>query len=249
MKAGVNSGRVGIIALAWSTIRTMVTRPPTFRRIIREIYETTNRSFLFVALTLGFFGMILVYQGCMQALRIYPDLSGAGELVIKALVRVFGPLITGLMVAFRVGAGIAAEAGTMVVTDQADALVVTGSSPARWLVAPRFAACVAGVPMLTVFGILAGTLAGGVFAAIRFEILPRTFFDISMVEWEDVVICGIKSVLNGAAIPIVAGAAGLSTKNSSEGVGVATTNAVVNSAVAVVVIEFLVSLTASLTGH
>lgn len=243
------AGRTRVTALARDTIRTMVTKPPTFGRVVREIYETANRSLLFVSVTLAFFGMILVYQGCMQALRIYPDLSGAGEIVIKTMVRVFGPLITGLMVAFRVGAGIAAEAGTMVVTDQADALVVTGSSPARWLVAPRFAACLVGVPVLTVAGICAGVAAGGAFAAVRFEILPRTFFDIGMVEWEDVVICFIKAFLNGAAIPIVAGAAGLSTKNSSEGVGLATTNAVVNSAVAVVVIEFLVSFVASITGH
>ncbi len=241
--------RNGIAPLAVDTVRTMLVRPPTFRRVVAEFYETANRSLLFVSVTLAFFGMILVYQGCMQALRVYPDLSGAGELVIKTLVRVFGPLITGLMVAFRVGAGIAAEAGTMVVTDQADALVVTGSSPTRWLVAPRFAACIAAVPVLTVAGIAAGFVAGGIFAYVRFDILPRTFFDISMVEWEDVVICFIKAFMNGAAIPIVAGAAGLATRNSSEGVGIATTNAVVNSAVAVVIIEFAVSLIASLTGH
>jgi len=238
-----------IPALTASTVRVMLTRPPTFNRIVSEVYQSANRSLGFVSLTLAFFGMILVYQGCMQAMRIYPDLSSAGAIVIKTMVRVFGPLLTGLMVAFRVGAGIAAEAGTMVVTDQADALTVSGSTTTRWLVAPRFAACIIGVPLLTTIGIGASVLAGGAFAWARFDILPATFFRIYMVEWEDVVICFIKSFLNGATIPIVAGAAGLATRNSSEGVGIATTNAVVNSAVAVVIIEFLVSFIASVTGH
>jgi phospholipid/cholesterol/gamma-HCH transport system permease protein len=197
---------------------------------------------------MAFFGLILVYEGCMQALKLIPDLGGAGPAAIRSTIRVFGPLFTGLMVAFRVGSGIAAEAGTMVVTEQDGALVVTGSSPAAWLVAPRLVACMIAVPMLTVIGCIAGVLAGGILGMEAFDIQARTFFRLSMTDWGDVGVCAAKAILNGIFIPVVAAAAGLRTRGGSEGVGMAATDAVVRSAVAVVIIEFAVSTVARIAG-
>ena len=122
--------RVNEIGLLIQAIVAMTRRPPPLRRIVREVFSCGNRSIVFVCVTMAFFGMILVYEGCMQALALIPDLSSAGPATIRSTIRVFGPLMAGLMVSFRVGAGIAAEAGTMVVTEQDGALqlVPTGSA-------------------------------------------------------------------------------------------------------------------------
>lgn len=240
--------RVNEIGLLIQAIVAMTRRPPPLRRIVLEVFSCGNRSIVFVCVTMAFFGMILVYEGCMQALALIPDLSSAGPATIRSTIRVFGPLMAGLMVSFRVGAGIAAEAGTMVVTEQDGALLVSGSSPAEWLVAPRLVACIIAVPALTVVGCLAGILAGGALGVGWFGIHPSDFFSLSMVDRGDAAVCAAKSLLNGMAIPVFAAAAGLNTRGGSEGVGVAATSAVVRSCVAVAVIEFLVSTVARVAG-
>jgi phospholipid/cholesterol/gamma-HCH transport system permease protein len=241
-------GKLNEIQLFRESVAALVHRPPSFRRLVLEVFETGNKSLLFVSVTMSFFGLILVYQGCMQALAIIPDLSLAGPVSIRSMIRVFGPLFTGLMVAFRVGAGIAAEAGTMVVTDQDGALLVSGSSPAAYLVAPRLLACIITVPMLTIVGTACGIAAGGWLGITRFDIPAPVFFKLNMVDSGDVVVAAVKSLLNGVAIPVIAACAGLKARSGSEGVGAATTDAVVRSAIAVIIIEFVVSAIARLGG-
>src|SRR5207237_8824487 len=88
----------------------------------KQLYQIGNRSLLFVAVTLGFIGMVLVFQTCLQINRVTGDLSQVGAEFVKILVHEFGPTLTAMMLATRVGAGIAAEVGSMVVTEQVDAL-------------------------------------------------------------------------------------------------------------------------------
>src|SRR5271154_5661938 len=96
---------------------------------LRQLYQIGNRSLLFVCVTLGFIGMVLVFQTCLQVNRITGDLSQVGAEFIKILVHEFGPTLTAMMLATRVGAGIAAEIGSMVVTEQIDALQMNNIDP------------------------------------------------------------------------------------------------------------------------
>jgi phospholipid/cholesterol/gamma-HCH transport system permease protein len=146
-----------------------------------------------------------------------------------------------MMLATRVGAGIAAELGSMVVTEQVDALRMCAADPIDYLIVPRFKASII---MTTVLVILAAGVAyttGMMTGYVFFEINPRTFVNLSMVDAGDLTIGLAKCVAYGAAIPVVSGYCGLSTFGGSEGVGWATTRAVVNSSLTVIIMNFFIS--------
>jgi phospholipid/cholesterol/gamma-HCH transport system permease protein len=209
--------------------------------VVRQMYEIGNRSLVFVSIVMAFIGMILVYQGGLQTQRVIPDLSGLGATFVELLVRDLAASICALMLATRVGAGIAAELGSMVVTEQVDALRLCAADPIDYLVRPRFLACIA---MTLVLVVIAGTvsyLAGMWAAHTFFELNPRTFVDLSLVDAGDVVVGLTKCLAYGAVIPVISAQAGLTTRGGSEGVGIATTRAVVNSSLAVIALDLLLS--------
>jgi len=206
-----------------------------------QMYEIGNRSLLFVAVTLGFLGMILVFQAGYQANQIVGDLRLIGPLFLQLLFREFGPTITAMMVATRVGTGMAAHIGSMVVTEQVDALRMSAAPPIQYLVVPRFVASTVMVTVLTIVACLISFSAGAVTANVTFGVNYHTFVDAGLVGWFDVIIGLIKSVAYGVAIPITACQAGLDVFGGSAGVGRATTRAVVHSSLAVVILDFIIS--------
>jgi phospholipid/cholesterol/gamma-HCH transport system permease protein len=209
--------------------------------IARQMYEIGNKSVFFLTVVMGFLGMILVYQAGLQTLRVLPDLSMLGATFLELLVRDLAASIGSLMLATRVGAGIAAEVGSMVVTEQVDALKMSAADPIDYLVKPRF---IAGVLMTTVLIVWAGgiaTLSGLLTGWAMFDLQPRTFFNLSLVDVGDLTIGLSKCVAYGAAIPIVSAHSGLTTHGGSEGVGWATTRAVVNSSLAVIILNMILS--------
>ena len=209
--------------------------------VVAQMYEIGNRSIVFVAVTLGFMGMILVFQAGFQANRITGDLSMLGPLFLQLLFREFAPTITALMLATRVGTGMAAQIGSMVVTEQVDALRMSAAPPINYLVVPRFIASVIMTVTLVIFACLVAFAAGAVTANMAFNLNFRTFADPRMVTWFDLGIGLVKAVLYGAAIPVTSCHAGLTVFGGSSGVGRATTRAVVNSSLAVVILDFIVS--------
>jgi phospholipid/cholesterol/gamma-HCH transport system permease protein len=209
--------------------------------VIRQMYEIGNRSLIFVSVVMGFIGMILVFQGGLQTQRVVPDLSGLGAAFLEILVRDLSASICALMLATRVGAGIAAEIGSMVVTEQIDALRMCAADPVDYLVKPRF---LASICMTLVLVVVAGSVAYGTGMAagyLFFGINPRTFINLSLVDPGDVTVGIAKCLAYGAAIPVVSAHAGLTTFGGSAGVGAATTRAVVNSSLAVIALDFLIS--------
>jgi len=156
-------------------------------------------------------------------------------------VRDIAASISALMLATRVGAGIAAEIGSMVVTEQVDALRMTAADPIDYLIKPRFIASTIMTLMLVVIAggvaMLTGLWTGRVF----FGLSSETFINWSLVDWGDLAVGLTKCVAYGAAIPVVSGYCGLSTFGGSEGVGAATTRAVVNSSLAVIILNFFIS--------
>lgn len=209
--------------------------------VFRQMYEIGNRSLAFLCIVLGFVGMILVYQAGIQTLRVVPDLSRLGATFIELLVKDLGPSICALMLATRVGAGIAAEIGSMVVTEQVDALRMCAADPVDYLVKPRFIASLVMTLLLIVCASSVAVGTGMLTAQAYFDISPRTFFNFDRVGASDVCVGFAKCLAYGAAIPIISSQAGLSTFGGSEGVGTATTRAVVNSSLAVVIMNFFIS--------
>lgn len=211
------------------------------RELLLQCYLIGNKSVPFVAITLAVLGLISVYQVATQIEQIIPDFTMLGAAFLQMMIREFAPTITGLMVATRVGSGIAAEIGSMVVTEQVDALRMCAADPIEYLVVPRFVASVVMTFCLLLFGGTVAFLAGMVTANVVFEVNYATFANFSLVDVGDVSVGIAKCIAYGAAIPIVSARAGLTTFGGSEGVGWATTSAVVNSSLAVIVLNFFIS--------
>ncbi|MEZ4440261.1 MAG: ABC transporter permease [Polyangiaceae bacterium] len=206
-------------------------------------YEIGNKSVFFLTVVMGFIGMIMVYQAGLQTLRILPDLTLVGATYIELLIRDLAASIGALMLATRVGAGIAAEIGSMVVTEQIDALRMSAADPIDYLIKPRFIASIIMTTALIIWSAAVSTLTGMLTAWVMFDLNPNTFLNLSMVDASDLGTGLTKCVAYGAAIPIVSGQAGLSTFGGSEGVGTATTRAVVNSSLAVIILNLIISAT------
>jgi len=211
------------------------------RQIMEQMYEIGIRSILFITVTIGVLGMITVLQAVIQIQKILPEYSMVGPAFIQAMVREFGPTIGGLMIATRVGSGIAAEIGSMVVTEQVDALRMSNADPVDYLVVPRFVSCTVMTVVLSIYGATIGVLAGGVVGVYVWGIAGDTFFRLVVVSTGDTISGLLKAVTYGMAIPIVCAQAGLSTRGGAEGVGEATTKAVVNSSFAVIALDLVIS--------
>jgi phospholipid/cholesterol/gamma-HCH transport system permease protein len=209
--------------------------------VARQMFQIGNRSLLFVAVTLGMLGMVLVFQTCLQVNRVTGDLSQVGAEFMKVMVHEFGPTLTAMMLATRVGAGIAAEVGSMVVTEQVDALRMCGVDEVDYLIVPRFVACVLMMIALYAFAVVVAFSLGALTAYTSFHVNPLVFVDPSKVVYGDLAIGLTKCVAYGAAIPVVSGYCGLSARGGSEGVGWATTRAVIGSSFAVILLDFILS--------
>ena len=232
---------VGIARVFWLTVYYTVRGKKRWGEIVHQMFRIGNQSLTFIAWVLGFLGMILIFQSGVQAQRIIGDLQHMGALFLQILIREFAPTIGALMIATRVGTGIAAEIGSMVVTEQVDALRMNNAQPVQYLVVPRFIACTLMTLVLAVVGACVAYLAGMLAANFYFDVNPRTFMSLRFVHWQDVVVGVWKAVAYGMAIPVVSGHAGLSAFGGSEGVGRATTQAVVNASLAVVTLDFIIS--------
>ncbi len=209
--------------------------------VVRQMFEIGNKSLFFVSITMGFIGMILLYQSGLQAKRVLPDFSMLGATFLELLVRDLAASLGGLMLATRVGAGIAAEIGSMVVTEQVDALRMCAADPIDFLLVPRFLASMVMTTALIVWAGVVFFAAGCATAYVAFDVPVRTFCDMQLVDWGDLTTGLAKCVAYGAAIPVISGYCGLSTFGGSEGVGWATTRAVVNSSLGIIILNAIIS--------
>jgi phospholipid/cholesterol/gamma-HCH transport system permease protein len=210
----------------------------------RYALEMGNRSLFFMTVTMGFTGMLFVHQAAYQLNQITGDLQLVGAAYIELTVRELAASIGAVVLATRVGAGIAAELGSMVVTDQVDAMRMCGTDPVEYLVSPRFIASLFIGTCVLVYTAFVMVVTGMISANLYFDVNPRIFLNFSYVDWYEVLTGLVKCVAYCAAIPVVSAYCGLSTFGGSEGVGWATTRAVVNSAVAIILLDAIISTSA-----
>lgn len=207
-----------------------------------QLYFIGSKSVPVLALTGAFIGAILAIEGYDQfaAFGIETRLGGVVNI---SVVKQIGPVLAAVMLAGRVGCALAAELGSMRVTDQIDAMRVMAADPIRVLVAPRVAACVLMIPVLTVASNLCG-IGGGYVILVGIEGVPAAEywrFTESFINWFDVLNGLIKSVFFGLSIGLVACYKGFTCKPGARGVGQATTSAFVSSFVAIIIINFVLA--------
>lgn len=236
-----NLGRISI--MFWDTVRYLVKNPPRPSIIYDQMYKIGVLSLPVVLLTGVATGMILAIQTYYQLHKLTIE-SVVGIIVGLSMTNELGPVLTGLMVAGRVGAAMAAELGTMKVTEQIDALYTLATSPVKYLIVPRFVASILLIPLLTTFSIFIG-IAGGYVVGVEMLGINATFFMKNLREFTEVQDLAngiIKSVFFALIIALVGCYKGFTTEGGAEGVGKATTESVVMSCITILIMDFFLSL-------
>jgi phospholipid/cholesterol/gamma-HCH transport system permease protein len=232
-----------LVLLAVDSFKAMFVSPIRWRLFFKQLQEVGFRSQLVVLVTGGFTGAVFAAQTYFQFHRLGMD-TAVGAVVAVSLFRELGPVLTGLMVAGRVGASIAAEIGTMKVTEQIDALRALGVYPIDYLVVPRVMAMMVSMPLLVAecvgLGILAGYLMG-----VKLLDIPDAYYLDYMFKFtglRDIKMALSKGFVFALLIVFISCHQGLNTKQGAEGVGRAPTEAVVIGSLAILISNLFLTM-------
>ena len=239
--AGVEE--MGKIFLLFISVLAWMVRPPLkLRNIFKQMEFVGVKSIFVVVLTGTFTGMVLALQG-YHGFRMFSAESLVGSTVALSMTRELGPVLTSLMVTARAGSAMAAELGTMRVTEQIDALYVMAVNPVKHLIVPRVIAGVLMVPVLTVVSDFVGIL-GGYFVGVHLLGINSGVFikNITrLVTLEDIYNGLIKAACFGLILSLIGCYKGFNTSGGAEGVGRATTEAVVLASITILVSDYFLT--------
>ena len=247
--AAVGRGTIGAVrgtgaaALFGGLGLSHLVRPPFYGRMFwRAFVEFAYFSLPVVALTAVFSGMVIALQSYTGFSRFNAE-SAVASVVALSVVRELAPVLAALLVAGRVGAAMAAELGTMRVTDQIDALTTLSTNPIKYLVTPRLLAGVLALPLLTVVADIIGVAGGFIVATVKLGFSPRLYlsstFDI--LTTSDVVVGLAKAGAFGFIIALMGCYHGYNSKGGAEGVGAATTSAVVSASILILAFDYVMT--------
>ena len=229
--------------LSYRSLTHIFTRPRYVQDTFNQMDIIGVGSLAIVCLTGLFTGMVLTVQSA-ATLDAFGARPYVGRMVSLSMIRELGPVLTSLMVAGRVGSGMAAELGSMVVTEQIDAMRALGTDPIRKLVTPRMVAAIVMVPILTVLSDAVGMVGG--YLVARFTLRLTTAFywhsAVDAIRSYDLIMGLIKPLVFGYIIASVGCYIGLSTKGGTQGVGLSTTRAVVMASVLILATEYFLNL-------
>lgn len=209
-------------------------------RLAPQLFFIGAMSVPVIALTGAFIGAIPAIEGYLQFAMIGQE-DRLGGVINISLVKQIGPVLAAVMLAGRVGCSLAAEIGSMRVTEQLDAMRAMAADPMRVLVAPRVVACVVMIPALTVASNLCGVVGGWIVTTRFYDANPEQYwrFTAAFVSWFDVFNGLVKSLMFGAAIGLIACYKGFNCRPGAEGVGRATTDTFVVSFIAIIIINLV----------
>ncbi|MCK5180361.1 MAG: ABC transporter permease [Candidatus Omnitrophica bacterium] len=230
---------VGELTLLFGrTLYHIFTPPFKMYRVLSQAKRIGPGSFLIAALVAFFIGMIMALQMAYLMLEMSAEIY-IPSVVAVSLTRELAPVLTALIVAGRIGAGITAEIGSMTVTEQVDALRAFAVNPVKYLVVPRFLGLVIMLPILTVFADLVGIMGGFVICVYKLYISPTLYFTMvtEALTVKDIVTGLTKTVCFGAIIALVGCHQGLNVQSGAEGVGRSTTTAVVISFILIIIAD------------
>ena len=231
----------GSLALLFAqTLGGLFTRQLRWHSLAYEIWKIGVKSWFIVSVSSLFIGMVLAFQSAYQMQKLAAEIYIA-SLVSLSVVREIGPVITALIVAGRVGSAIAAELGTMKVTEQVDAMMTLAADPVYYLVVPRFVAMIIVLPILTLWADAIGNLGGFLIGTMKLSILPSLYWKLATMPlaFKDLFSGLLKSFVFAMIICIVSCFEGFRTEGGAEGVGRATTTAVVASFMLIIAADCL----------
>ena len=233
----------GKISLFVISTFTHIIRPPFYwRELLSSIFNIGYLSLPVVGLTALFTGAALALQIYSGGARFNAE-SVVPSIVAIGMVRELGPVLGGLMVAGRVSASIAAEIGTMKVTEQIDALTTLSTNPMKYLTVPRVLAATLSLPILVAIGDIIGIMGGYLVAVNRLDFNSATYLNntLSFLEGDDIMSGLIKASVFGFIVAIMGCFHGMNSDRGAQGVGKATTNAVVSASVLILTTNYLLT--------
>lgn len=234
-------GRLGFFTL--SVLKRAFTSVPDRTNMVKQMYFVGVQSLPVILITGAFTGMVLSVQSYYQ-LRQFSLENSISPIVGLSMARELGPVLTALMLAGRIGAAFAAELGSMKVTEQIDALISLATDPLKYLVVPRFWACVFLLPFLTTICVFIG-IAGAYFISVYLLDIPAVFFLQNLqvhIEAKDIYSGLFKSMCFGGIIALISCYRGFFTHGGAEGVGAATTSSVVLISMSVLISDFFLTM-------
>jgi phospholipid/cholesterol/gamma-HCH transport system permease protein len=234
------SGRITL--LLWKAVLLTFQRPFNLKDILRQMEEVGIKSMPVVLITGAFTGAVLALQSYTGFQRFNAE-TFVGTVVALSITRELGPVLTGLMVSGRVGSSMAAELGTMQVTEQIDALYTLAVNPIKYLIVPRLLAALIMMPVLVIFADLIG-IAGGYFVSVKvLSSNPYTYMERTWnyLELNDIFSGLFKAAVFGVIIATISCYQGFFTRGGAEGVGRATTKAVVLSCLLILIFNYIIT--------
>ncbi|OPX37650.1 MAG: ABC transporter permease [Desulfobacteraceae bacterium 4484_190.3] len=238
-----NVEEMGKILLLFLSALSWMIRPPLKLRLIFKQMEFVGVKSIFVVLLTGIFtGMVMALQG-YYGFRMFGAESLVGSTVALGMTRELGPVLTSLMVTARAGSAMAAELGTMRVTEQIDALYVMAANPVKHLIVPRIIAGVVMLPALTIVSDFVGTLGGYFVGVIILDINAGAFIKniTTYVDLDDIYNGLIKAAFFGLILSLIGCYKGFNTTGGAEGVGRATTEAVVLASISILISDYFLT--------
>lgn len=229
------------------TIRSLshLFRPPFyFKQVLRQFMDIGYYCLPVVGLTTLFSGMVLALQSYTGFQRYAAGAEGAiAHVVVISITRELGPVMAGLMVAGRIGASIAAELGTMRVTEQVDALTTLSTNPTKYLIVPRLIAGILMLPLLVFVGDIIGIFGGFVISVYRLDFNAASYLQQTWKSLEaiDVISGLVKAGVFGFIVANMGCYFGFNSKGGAQGVGAATTNAVVSSSILILILNYFIT--------
>jgi phospholipid/cholesterol/gamma-HCH transport system permease protein len=231
------------IELVIKTLVYTVTPPYRVRDTVKQIHFIANESAFIVVFCVCAAAMVVIIEASFHMKIVIQNDSMVPGFASTLILRELGSVVMALLITSRVGAGVAAEVGSMTITEQIDALRMLGINPIRFIVVPRFVASIISCFLLSIIAnlvclygaMLVTTLKLG-YTAGEFIVTMRAF-----VKFQDLVFASIKGAAFGAVIPLFSCFYGFRCKAGAEGVGLATTNSVVATSVAIIVIDFILT--------
>jgi phospholipid/cholesterol/gamma-HCH transport system permease protein len=222
---------------------THLVRPPFYGRLfLRHVTDIGYFSLPVVALTAFFTGMVLALQSYTGFARFNAE-GAVANVVVLSITRELGPVIASLMVAGRIGASFAAEIGTMRVTDQIDALTTLSTNPMKYLVAPRLLAGIIALPFLVLVADILGVMGGWLIGTVKLDFSSAGYLKATFdfLQTMDVVSGLVKAAVFGFVIALMGCWCGYNSRGGAQGVGAATTSAVVASSILILAVDYILT--------
>lgn len=235
--------RIGAVAIFTARATSHCFRPPFYlRHIGRQMLDIGYYSLPVVGMTALFTGMVLALQSYTGFARFSAE-SAVATVVVLSMTRELGPVIAGLMVAGRIGASMAAEIGTMRVTEQIDALHTLSTNPMKYLVAPRLIAGTTMLPLLVLVADIIGVFGGYIVGVYKLDFNAATYLKqtFDFLEFMDVFSGLVKAAAFGFLISLMGCYHGYHSEGGAQGVGRATTNAVVSASILILVFNYAIT--------